>query len=289
MTTVVRFKGARPIGRALFLLALLGLAGCGTGGLLADRRERALDLAAAAGWRHQQIEAGRFTLTAFHKGLDAGASELAVYIEGDGDAWRNRFTLARDPTPSNPLALRLALEDPAPAVAYLGRPCQYTTEASKRGCHPVHWSTHRYGEDVIAATSAAIDRLKRRSGAATVALVGYSGGGAVAALVAARRGDVSYLITVAGNLDPAAWTRHHELAPLSGSLNPADAADALRALPQTHFVGADDEIVPRLIAASYLARLGNGAPARLVVVPDADHDCCWVEAWPRLLSRARPR
>jgi pimeloyl-ACP methyl ester carboxylesterase len=265
------------------------LSSCSAGQLFEDRRERAMRLAGEQGWRHERVDAGKFSLTAFHKGLEREAGELVVYIEGDGDAWRNRFTLARDPTPRNPLALKLALRDPAPAVAYLARPCQHTTDETRRGCHPAYWSSHRYAEAVIAAMNAAVDHLKDKAAAASVALVGFSGGGAVAALVAARRDDVSYLLTVAGNLDHAAWTAHHELAPLGGSLNPADAAADLRALPQVHFVGADDEIVPRQIAAGYLARLGSGAPARLISVPDADHDCCWVEAWPDLLGRYRPR
>jgi pimeloyl-ACP methyl ester carboxylesterase len=121
-----------------------------------------------------------------------------------------------------------------------------------------------------------------------VVLVGYSGGGAVAALVAARRDDVARLITVAANLDHAAWTTHHRLAPLRGSLNPADLAQRLEVLPQVHLAGAKDRVVPPAIAESYLGRMDDRSRARLVVVEGADHDCCWVAAWPDLLRRHAP-
>ncbi len=51
---------------------------------------------------------------------------MVVYIEGDGRAYVNRRTPSNDPTPGNPMALRLALADPSLRVLYLGRPCQYT-------------------------------------------------------------------------------------------------------------------------------------------------------------------
>lgn len=270
------------------MLCLCALAGCAAAALFEGKRARAVRLATEAGWQELELEAGRFTLTAFHKGLEGSAAELVVYIESDGDAWRNRFQLAADPTPANPLALRLALEDPAPSVLYLGRPCQYTRPATARNCDPAYWAGQRYSEAVIDSIDAAIDQVKRRAAAPAVALVGYSGGGAVAALVAARRGDVARLITVAANLDHAAWTAHHRLAPLSGSLNPADHAERLQSLPQVHFAGAKDRVVPPRIVEAYLARMDAGARARLVVVEGADHDCCWVEAWPDLLRRHRP-
>ncbi|MCZ6523615.1 MAG: alpha/beta hydrolase [Alphaproteobacteria bacterium] len=270
------------------MLCLCALAGCAAAELLEGKRARAVRLATEAGWRTLELEAGRFTLTAFHKGFEGRPAELVVYIESDGDAWRNRFQLAADPTPANPLALRLALADPAPSVLYLGRPCQYTRPATAQNCHPAYWAGQRYAEAVINSIDVAIDQVKRVAAARAVVLVGYSGGGAVAALVAARRDDVARLITVAANLDHAAWTAHHRLAPLSGSLNPADHAERLQSLPQVHFAGAKDRVVPPHIVEAYLERMGEGAGARLVVVEGADHDCCWVEAWPDLLRRHRP-
>ena len=70
------------------------------------------------------------------------------------------------------------------------------------------------------------------------------------------------------------------------SLNPVDAAARLGRVAQTHFVGADDDIVPAKVVRAYLARLPDRAGARGLMVPDFDHDCCWVKDWPALLRQA---
>jgi len=55
----------------------------------------------------------------------------------------------------------------------------------------------RFAPEVINSFSRAIDTLKEKSGAKYVELVGYSGGGAIAVLVAAGRSDVVGVRTVA--------------------------------------------------------------------------------------------
>jgi pimeloyl-ACP methyl ester carboxylesterase len=96
---------------------------------------------------------------------------------------------------------------------------------------------------------------------------------------------VARVVTVAANLDHAAWTALHEVSPLWGSLNPADYAASLRQLPQLHLAGAEDRVVPSDVAAAYVERLTPGHRVKLVVIPDFDHECCWVEAWDRLAAR----
>ena len=118
-------------------------------------------------------------------------------------------------------------------------------------------------------------------------LIGYSGGGAVAALVAAGREDVEHLITVAGNLDHARWTRERALSPLKGSLNAADVWRDLVEIPQMHFVGTDDDTVDPAIAAAFRARFPPESPVQIETIADFDHHCCWVEQWPELLQRVR--
>ena len=192
--------------------------------------------------------------------------------------------LSPDPTPIDPIALRLALRDPAPKVLYLARPCQYAAKRPARGCHPIYWTTHRFAPEVVEGMNRAIDRAKRLAAAERIVLVGYSGGGGLAVLLAAARGDVSRLITVAGVLDHPAWTAYHGVSSMRGSLNPADSAMALGAIPQLHLVGGDDETVPLAIAAAYRSRLADGNRARVVVVPGFDHECCWEERWPELIK-----
>ena len=83
----------------------------------------------------------------------------------------------------------------------------------------------------MVAVNRAIDALKAASGALGIALAGYSGGGAMAALIAARRPDTVCLVTVAAPLDTGAWTQAIGVSPLRTSLNPLDHAARLASLP----------------------------------------------------------
>ena len=120
-----------------------------------------------------------------------------------------------------------------------------------------------------------------------IGLVGYSGGGAIAALIAARRPNVAWLVTVAANLDHKYWTNLHNLTPLSGSLNPADYAARLQSLPQLHLVGGKDTIVPPQVSQSYVNKFTDTSHIKVRRMTGFDHECCWVKVWPQLLCDDR--
>ncbi len=263
-----------------WFLLVLALAGCSNDGEM--RREGAAALAAQAGLQRVTFDTGAFVLVGALRGAGSAQPVLTVYIEGDGLAWETPYQLSDDPTPRHPTGLSLAAADGGPAVLYLGRPCQYVTAAEQRQCAPRYWSSHRFAPEVIAAVGHALDDAKRQVGAQRLILVGYSGGGAVAALVAARRSDLAALVTVAAPLDPLTWTRQHDVAPLTGSLDPMDDAPRLAALPQLHIAGARDTVVPPEIIRGFLQHEGPNAHGRVIVVPEADHMCCWAEHWPDL-------
>ena len=269
------------------LLALLMLAGC-LGPGLAERRAASARVATDAGWQRLRLDGGPFVLTAFVPATLSRADSLTLYIEGDGLAWVDAATPSFDPTPLDPLALRLAFNQPSGAAVYLARPCQYVAEADWRNCARKYWTSHRFSPEVIEASNQALEQLKRKFGAQRLVLVGYSGGAAVATLLAARRDDVERLITVAGNLDHQTWTALDTLSPLSGSLNPADAWHQLIRVPQIHFIGAQDQSVPLAVADAYRKRFPPNALPRLRVLERFDHRCCWVAAWPALYREALP-
>ncbi|MHC8509941.1 MAG: alpha/beta hydrolase [Rhodospirillales bacterium] len=139
---------------------------------------------------------------------------------------------------------------------------------------------------MIDAVNTAVSAAVQRYGFRRLDLIGYSGGGAVAMLTAARRTDVRRVVTAAGVLDHQVWTRHHRVSPLSGSLNPADAADALAAVRQIHFTGGDDEVVPPGLFKSLLAQMRARGPVEARTLGGGvDHTCCWADRWPRIAGR----
>ena len=259
---------------------LLVLAGCADG---RDARPNAERIAGAAGLRRVDIQTDPFRLFGYVR--FAPSSVLRVYLEGDGHAWTRRDLPSDDPTPWAPVALELAVRDPAPSVAYLARPCQYVAPGSDPACDVYYWTDGRYAEPVIASMSAAVDRLRTMSGAVRIDLIGFSGGGAVAALLAARRSDVASLRTVAANLDIAVWTEREGVRPLRGSLNPADFTGTLEHIPQLHFSGASDSVVETAVARAYRRRFGRKDCVTIAVVPGAGHGDGWADAWPDLLRR----
>ncbi len=160
-------RKAQPIGRqtsvnrtgslanfctpVLVVLVALQLAGCTAGDLLLfDRHGLADRIGASAGLVKTLVTAKPFVLTAYHRIAKPGEA-LTVYIEGDGQAWLSRSQLAADPTPTDPVALRLAAVDPSPNVVYLARPCHYTEPRLDPFCRPAYWSNKRFAEEVIAA------------------------------------------------------------------------------------------------------------------------------------------
>lgn len=250
-----------------------------------ERQAHADVLAAARGWRPLPIPAGPFDLRAYLPHTPVAGDVLTIYIEGDGFAWLSGSTPSADPTPRDPVGLRLALAHPTGNAAYLARPCQYV-DAEAIACPQRYWTEARFAPEVVDATNRAIAVLKQRFGARRLVLIGYSGGGAIAALLAARRNDVERLVTVAGNLDHASWTTHHRVRPLTGSLNAVDDAERLTGLQQTHFVGGRDKVIPPELAYRLPQALLGQANRNLRVEAEFDHACCWVKQWPALLDSA---
>ena len=244
-------------------------------------REHVVAWAAPRGFQAETIDTGDFRLFTLLR--QRGATKtLPIYIEGDGAPWPSAFQPPRDPTPLRPVALALAGNEPAPAVAYLGRPCQYLDAPERARCDSAYWSGRRFSPEVLAAMDDAVGRLKQRAGAQRVRLIGFSGGGVVAALLAMRRDDVADWVTVAAPLALTAWAAAQGLTPLAGSLDPLAQPAAAITRRAVHYAGADDAVVPAAIVARFVGAHGG----KLEVLADFDHDCCWARDWTQLLRRA---
>lgn len=210
------------------------------------------------------------------------ANRLRVYLEGDGHAWATATQPSLDPSPHNLLVARLAVDDPKPN-AYLARPCQFVMVPS---CEPALWTNRRFSQEVVTSLSQALEQLKQQYGNREFELVGYSGGAALALLLAAQRKDVAQVQTLAGNLSPRLWAELKGLSPLDGSLDPLDYRDRLAAIPQRHLVGGRDEILPAVLTKKYLARLRPPTCSQLVIFPTANHAQGWEVSWRQWRARA---
>ncbi|WP_252180061.1 alpha/beta hydrolase [Endozoicomonas sp. 4G] len=227
-----------------------------------------------------EIPTSTYTLKAWMP-RQSRTEKLRVYIEGDGKAWLKRGTPSSDPTPINRLVHSLMLADPYPDIAYLGRPCQYIMT---RICNKSVWTFGRYDSASLESTSEALDYLKKKGGYKKLELVGYSGGATLALLSASQRDDVTSIWTVAGNLDPLFTNQFHKVSPMPSALNPLDFQDQLNGIPQLHFYGSEDLIIPEQVSKHYQTSLSSRECTSIVRVEGATHSTGWSNKWKQLIG-----
>lgn len=272
----IRLTAGATFGLALAAFAIV--AGCASPSEQIDRT------AATAGFTKHIVNGDLFDHLILTRNLDGTppGSRLHVYIEGDGTAWIANRWIAEDPTPVNPVALALMRVDPGP-VLYLGRPCYFRLQ---RNCTSDLWTAGRYSEKVVRSMADTLNEFLGEAGhSGSITLIGYSGGGTLAMLLASRIADVDSLITLAANLDVERWTRHHGYGVLTTSLDPARLPPLPRQIRQFHLVGGSDKNVPPDIVQDAVDRQPN---AELLLYPEFTHDCCWPEVWPVILGRISP-
>ncbi|MGE4658394.1 MAG: alpha/beta hydrolase [Gammaproteobacteria bacterium] len=265
---------------SFFILSLLLLlAGC-AGTSVESRWEIARALAKAGAFTYSEIATTTFTFATY--GRIGFSEEVTVYIEGDGFAYSTLSEISTNPTPLNPTGLKLATLDGGESVIYLARPCQYVDLEAERFCSNKYWSSHRFSEEVISAYEQALDKIKNIVGATSFHLVGYSGGGAVAVLIAANRADIVSVRTVAGYLDHVALNERMGVSALTGSLDPMRVAMALKGIPQIHYAGANDKVIPPWVVEKFVAAVDDPKCVRFLSLDRVGHERGWSKHWEKL-------
>ena len=207
------------------------------------------------------------------------AGPLHVYLEGDGTPWIGETRISSDPTPRRAYALELMALDSQPS-AYIGRPC-YHGEQKEEPCKPGLWTHQRYSSQVVDSLEATIRSVATERSDPGLILIGFSGGGVLAMLLADRLQDTRAVVTIASNLDIDAWTELHDYSPLTDSLNPTRQPPLPTAIRQFHLAGGKDTRVPPEIIEP---TAGLQPDSQYRMYPDFDHTCCWTEIWPEILA-----
>ncbi len=216
-----------------------------------------------------------FTLLGW--GKNKMSPHINIYIEGDGQSWQDPWTVSEDPTPPDPMGFKLALADSrSDSILYLARPCQYIMD---KRCTALDWTSGRFSQKIIDTYHQALNEIKETWNAKTYSLHGYSGGATIALLVAASRSDITSVVTFAPLLDPHQWTKHHDYSPLSDSLSPLSYRSNLALIPQTHFIGLDDQQVPLSISSSYFAAIPESPKNVIYKIPLFTHHSDWPTLW----------
>jgi len=223
-----------------------------------------------------------FPMIYFTREVKKKYEHLHVYLGGDGIPWLDVMTYSEDPTPTNPLVLQLMNQDDVPSL-YLGRPC-YHGLSKTSPCNYFYWTDGRYSPKIINNMRDAIKQLVETYEVKKLTLIGFSGGGALATLLANKIPHTHAVVTVAGVLDTNAWIQLHHYSPLKGSLNPAEQPPLKQHIRQTHLVGDKDKNIPSSINSKFLNKQYS---TEIIHFKQADHTCCWEEYWPKIVKKLK--
>ncbi len=259
---------------------LLLISGCTPD--LSIRAKKTDEVALPAGFQKKLVRGGDFVITTYQRISDTN-KPYVFYIEGDGTiAYYRGGPLEDNPTPYKVMLLKLAIMDNRPNIVYVARPCQFTPMELNPCCTHDHdyWVNKRFAEEVVESMNAVISSI---SGKQLISLIGFSGGGGIAVLVAARNSNVKDIITIAGNLDTDGFSSYHNSYALKASLNPLDYAVHIRDVPQLHLSGEEDQIVPPQIANMYVKASASNC-VKHKIFPDISHTKGWEYIWQDVLK-----
>lgn len=238
--------------KQIFILLSLILCGCSS-------------ITVPDSFTYKEIETKDFKLASWQK-ISNPQGVYKIYIEGDGYAFNAYGKPTQNPTPKGTLVRELAFGDDNENVVYLARPCQYVKSPI---CSKRHWTTARFASEVI---NAEYEAIKSIVGNSPVVLIGFSGGAQVAGLVATAKSglNVKKIITIAGNLDHLTWTTYHNLPPLSESMNLINYSEQFAKIPQVHYVGSNDKVIPPQLIKNFV-----GKNSKVIMVHGATHNAGW--------------
>ncbi|MCP5369913.1 MAG: alpha/beta hydrolase [Rickettsiaceae bacterium] len=256
------------LGKNIYLLLILFLVGC-----TPSNQSLKSSSYIPQGFKEQLVSGTDFTLTTYQKITSANAPYV-FYIEGDGRV-ATKTGISPDPTPKRPVLINIMMLDSRPNIIYIARPCQYSKALNPKCSNNSYWTTKRFAEEVVDNINQVINKI---SGNKNFSLVGYSGGGGIAILIASRNQNVSDIITIGGNLDIKKFTSHHRSLPMKGSINPIDYAEKVKFVPQMHLSGELDRVVPPFIAEEYVLK-SSSTCVKHKIIKGATHSRNWEEFW----------
>lgn len=214
-------------------------------------------------FQFQTMMAPPYVLASWYR-ISEPNKPIRIYIEGDGHSFDAYNRPTANPTPKSTFLRDIAAQDPNPNVAYLGRPCQYLQTNT---CTQDDWTCGRFSPQIVNSMEQSVLQLSKKGQTQEIILIGYSGGAQIAGLIAVRHPQlINRIITIAGVLDQQAWTTHHNDTPLNKSLNLKDYKDVFQQIPQTHFIGKKDKVVPNYLTENFVDDKKN-----IITVEKADH------------------
>lgn len=273
------------------------------------RINKAFDLAQQTNFTPSITNTSRFPIQIFIQ--NQNTKHAIIYFEGDGLVINKYGDVALNPTPTDPMALRLAAVDIRPLTKLVvNRPFHYVIGDNSRHCEPYkgvaihdikgglpqsrdallrnddvakYWTTARYSPEVIQSIYEAIKQCQQKFRFETIELVAYSGGASVAFLLTPYLQNITRIVSFAGNLDHKNWTTYHHTQPLFESLDSMNHTEILSQISQIHFVGSSDDNTTIELAKAYKQQIDSDKIS-IIPVDGFDHDSNWPSIWREWLA-----
>ena len=80
------------------------------------------------------------------------------------------------------------------------------------------------------------------------------------------------VITIAGIVNTEHYALFHDEELPEGSLNPADESYLSARIPQVHYVGGQDQVMPIAFTKDFVKKLPKPVSAQVKAIPSATHD-----------------
>jgi hypothetical protein len=247
--------------------------------------EQSRSIATQAGFTEVRLPDARLRAYLKHRPIAVGeGSSVTVYIESDGAPWRLPDEPPADPTPHKPMVLKDGSVGPV-ALGRLSRDVRANT-LNRRNSLP---ATPHFGCVAASAKMPSPPRTRRsaasrgdrcRAGESRRLLWrGLDGG--------AGRGQTRGCRLPGNNCRPS---RYGRLDPCDRRIAAGLFTESCRyvrhgwlGMPQTHFRGAKDDLVPPRTSARFLKEAPG---AKVINKADFDHACCWEDAWAQLRAES---
>lgn len=222
----------------------------------------------------------------FKTSITQKTDTLWVFIEGDGTPWHLGRWPAKKPYVQTPVAHPLWLYTQAPAL-YLKRPCYFNTPKNPmsapkklpKGCTPNWWTSDIYSSLVVSQLNNELHKQLTKLRYKNYLLIGHSGGGTLAMLMAKQaRHKPRLIVTLAGNLNPAQFNKRHNL-PTNTNTNTNMLIMPPVKIRQWHYAGEKDTLIPFELINNTCQK---NTQSRCYKLNNTTHTEGWSSHWPTI-------
>ncbi|MGH1485281.1 MAG: hypothetical protein ACRBCI_03605 [Cellvibrionaceae bacterium] len=221
------------------------------------------------------LTTNKINLIAYDNDSTSKQERVYVYLEGDGSPWEKGYWPASDPNTKRSIVLPLLKQLEYPSL-YIARPC-YGWGKMPANCTTELWTSARYSQDIVNILNEGLNQYKLlNDNIKEYVIIGHSGGGTLASLLASTRSDIVAIVTLAANLDHNAWTQHFGYLPLERSLNPIKYFPLPEKIIRWHLIAGKDKVIPESILKRTV-KTDRGS--KQLYYSEFDHRCCWQTIW----------